>query len=627
MYLRKNSRTYKDKTYSNYLLVESVLTPKGPRQKVICSLGDLSPRPREQWLELAHRLEAALAGQQELLADPQQDTELQGLVAKVKAKTAAPAAKAQASPAPQPSAASESAAERITVDPARIEVEQCREAGPVHVGLQFWRRLQIDQILAGIGFQQRQATLTCAMVMNRLIHPDSELAMPDWIRSTALADLLETSFERLNEDSLYRHLDKLHPHRVEIEAGLAERERDLFALDSTLFFYDVTSTYFEGRALANPKAKRGYSRDGRPQCKQVLVGLAVNRDGFPLAHEVLAGNRHDSTTVKEMLQALDRRVGLKPGQTVVVDRGMSGEENLKEIRARQLHYLVAARQTERDQWLEEFENAEGFQQVVRAPSPRNPFQKKTAIEVLMRRVGEETHVLCLSSERKEKDRAIRELHEKRLLVDLEKLVKSAAKGGKRAEPKQVLESIGRLKERYPRVARYYQMEYDPDAKTFRYRLDEPQREKAAKLDGSYLLKTDRRDLTADEIWRIYILLTRAEAAFRDMKSPLGERPIRHQKEKRVETHIFLCVLAYHLLIAIEKTLLDQGVHTSWDSVRETLRTHQVCTVVLPTSDGKVLRIRKASAPEPPHREIYEKLRVPLQVIPPKRSWSSSSNSD
>lgn len=620
MYLRKSSRTYKGKTYSNYLLVESVLTSKGPRQKTVCSLGDLSPRPREQWLELAHRLKAALVGQQELVADPQQDAELQGLVAKVKAKTAA---KAQARSSPQPLAAVEQpAAEMISVDPARVEVEQCREAGPVHVGLQFWRRLQIDKILTQVGLHERQATIACAMVMNRLIHPDSELAMPDWIRSTALADLLESSFEGLTEDFLYRHLDKLHPHRVAMEAALAERERDLFHLDSTLFFYDLTSTYFEGRALANPQAKRGYSRDGRPQCKQVLVGLAVNRDGFPLAHEVFAGNRHDSTTLDEMMEALDRRVGLQPGQTVVVDRGIAGEENLKKVRARQLHYLVAERQTERDQWLEEFETAEGFQPVLRAPSPRNPFQKKTTIEVLLRRVGDETHVLCLSSERKEKDRAIRELHEKRLKVDLEKLVKRVAKGGKRAEPKQILESIGRLKERYPRVARYYQMEYDPDAKTFRYRLDEPKRDKAAKLDGSYLLKTDRTDLTEDEIWRIYILLTRAETAFRDMKGPLGERPIWHHKQQRVETHIFLCVLAYHLLIAIEKTLLDQGLHTSWDTVRETLRTHQVCTVVLPTSDGRVLRIRKASAPEPPHRELYQTLQVPLQIIRPKRSWSS-----
>src|SRR5713226_5155807 len=160
-------------------------------------------------------------------------------------------------------------------------------------------------------------------------------------RSTALGDLFNVDFQELSEDSLYRNLDKLYPARVAMEAALAERERNLFNLDTTLFFYDLTSTYFEGKALANPKARRGYSRDGRPDCKQVLIGLAVNQDGFPLAHEVFAGNRHDSTTLEEMLGAMDRRVGLQPGQTVVVDRGLSGPENLKKIRARQLHYLVA----------------------------------------------------------------------------------------------------------------------------------------------------------------------------------------------------------------------------------------------------------------------------------------------
>ena len=197
-------------------------------------------------------------------------------------------------------------------------------------------------ILAQAGLNERTRQLTCAMTLNRLIHPASELAMPDWIRSTALADILQVDFQDLAEDALYRNLDKLHQQRVTIEAALAEREKTLFSLDQTVFLYDVTSTFFEGLALANPKAKRGYSRDHRSDCKQVLIGLAVNRDGFPLAHEVFAGNRHDSTTLEEMLTALDKRIGLHPGQTVVVDRGMSGEENLSKIVAKKLHYLVAA---------------------------------------------------------------------------------------------------------------------------------------------------------------------------------------------------------------------------------------------------------------------------------------------
>jgi transposase len=287
-----------------------------------------------------------------------------------------------------------------------------------------------------------------------------------------------------------------------------------------------------------------------------------------------------------------------------------------------LHYLVAAPYRERQEWMEEFQEVAEFEEVRREPSPRNRFQKKSTIQVKLHKAGGETHVLCVSSERKEKDRAIRQAHEKRLVADLAKLEKRVAKGkGKGTKPEEVQQSIGRLRERYSRVARYYRMEYDAEAKTFRYSLDEAKRAQAEKLDGSYLLKTDREDLSADEAWRIYILLTRAEAAFRTLKSPLGERPVFHHKEGRVEAHIFLCVLAYHLLISIEKTLLNQGVHTSWATVRETLKTHQVNTIVLPTDGGLVLRIRKGTTPEPAHRELYAQLGIEPEVIRPRKSWT------
>lgn len=611
MYIRMTSRTYKGKTYTNYLLVESLLTPKGPRQKVICSLGDLRPRPQQEWLALAHKLGSALSGQQELPGS-HHDAELEQLIAKVQSCAPIPALQA-----PAPTAGGK---EMVAVRVAGVRCEQSREAGPVHVGYQFWQRLGVDAILEQAGLSEGARRLTLAMTLNRLIHPASELAMPGWIRATALPDILGVDFDELAEDALYRNLDKLHEHRVAIETALAERERNLFGLDQTVFLYDVTSTYFEGRAMGNAKAKRGYSRDHRGDCKQVLVGLAVNRDGFPLAHEVFAGNRHDSTTLEEMLKALDQRVGLKPEQTVVVDRGMAGQENIAQIRARSLHYLVAEPYAERKDWLEEFQDSSEFVAVERDPSPRNPFQKKSTIQVKMRRVDGETHVLCLSSERKEKDRAIRELHEKRLLVDLAKLKKRVAKGkGRGTKPAEVRESIGRLKERYSRVARYYRMEYDEAQKTFTYQWEESKRAEAEKLDGSYLLKTDRADLSAEEAWRIYILLTRAEAAFRALKSPLAERPIFHHKECRVEAHIFLCVLAYHLLTAIEKTLLDAGEHTSWATVREQLRTHQVNTIVLPTNNGMELRIRKATTPEPVHQELYRQLGITAEVMRPQRN--------
>ena len=424
----------------------------------------------------------------------------------------------------------------------------------------------------------------------------------------------------MNDEALYRNLDRLHPQRGIIEGELAARERDLFALPESIYLYDLTSTYFEGQALRNKKAKRGYSRDKRPDCKQVVIGLVLDGDGFPKAHEVFDGNRNDSTTVDDMLAALEKRIGKKAGATVTVDRGMAYDKNIEQIRGRGYHYLVAARAEERWKHEPEFVEETGWDDVVRQPSPANPYQKKTRVSIKQCLVGEEVHVLCLSEQRKDKDRGIRELQEKRLLADLESMSRGIASRRKKPRTEaEVNQTIGRLRERYSRVGRYYQIRYEAEQRALIWEVDADLKRRAERLDGSYVLKTDRRDMRKEEIWRQYILLTRVESAFRAMKSPLMEWPIFHQLAHRVETHIFLCVLAYHLLATVEKTFLDQDIHTSWESLREQLASHQVVTVVLPTSDGRQIRIRKATTPEPEHKAIYQVLRIPETIIEPVRS--------
>ena len=610
MYIRKTTSTQKGKTYTNHLLVESVHTPKGPRQRIICSLGSLAPAPAQQWLALAHKLQASLQGQASLPdAEPGLQVQLEPGAIRASPPLAGAKKKSQ---------------NWVSVDVNRVETEQHREAGPIHVGHQMWRQLQLDPILARAGLSQRARTLTEAMTLNRLIFPLSEHAMPDWIRRTAMDDIVGMDFSRLNEDALYRNLDRLHPNRERIERELAEQEKTLFNLDDTLYLYDLTSTYFEGQAESNPQAKRGYSRDKRGDCKQVVVGLVLDRDGFPKAHEVFDGNRQDRTTVAEMLHQLEKRVGQKPGATVVVDRGMAYRENLEQIQARGYHYIVAGRQAERNPWLADFEQEEGWEEVVRTPSPRNPEQQKSRVRIQLRRKENELYVLCWSEGRQQKDQAIRHKQESRLLEAVEKLQKRIEKGRLKATAK-IHQRIGRLQQRYARVARYYRIDYDAEQKALRWQPQSDKKEVAENLDGSYVLKTDRQDLSADEIWRTYMLLTRAEGAFRAMKSPLLERPIFHHLQHRTQTHIFLCVLAYHLLVAIEKKFLDQGIHTSWWTLRQQLSTHQVVTVVLPASNGKILRIRKGGTPEPVHRQIYSTLRIPIQVMKPVKTWHESSD--
>src|SRR5437773_764823 len=283
-----------------------------------------------------------------------------------------------------------------------------------------------------------------------------------------MADILKQNFSNVDDEALYRNLDRLHPNREHIERELAQREKTLSNLEDTVYLYDLTSTYFEGQAKVNPQAKRGYSRYKRGDCKQV----------------------------------------------------------------------------------------------VRTPSPRNPFQKKTRVEIKRQPKGDVIYILCRSEGREEKDRAIRETHEAKLLADLSKLQRRVAQGHLK-NPNKIHQSIGRLMERYPRVARYYDITYEADHKNLSWKELADKKAIAQKLDGSYILKTDRQDLTADEIWRFYILLTRVEDAFRDIKSPLMERPIFHHLKNRTQTHIFLCVLAYHLLAAVEHRFLQVGIHTSW----------------------------------------------------------------
>lgn len=638
-------------------------TPKGPRHKVICSLGNLDPGPPEKWLTVAKNIEKALGGQ--LLLEPGSVAEQ--IIEKIRSKQEADVVAGDPDP------------RCLTVDTDEFFMEEAREAGPAHVGHQMWEKLQITEALLAAGLSERACLLTEMMTINRLVEPSSELATVEWVRRTALPDILGEDIVIETPKALYQNMDLLHPKRKKIEAALAEKERTLFNLDNQVILYDLTSTYFEGQSLLNGKAQYGYSRDHRPDCKQVVVGLVVNGDGFPEAHEIFDGNRSDTTTVDEMLDVLDARAGgMSKGRTVVVDRGMSSKENLRSIRARGYHYMVATRQQERDEYLAEIEDREGWQTFEKIR--RGKYIDRVVNRISMKRVSakaviavkekklstakakferarkaaesaqehskdeetilmkslkavefnrelklaedelplEESLIICISEKRIEKDRAIREKQEKRFLADLEAL-KTRVNAGK-VKSNKVHENIGRLKERYPRVSRYYDMDFDDAVNQLSYAENTAKKELAKELDGSYIIRTDRNDLTDQEIWKTYMLLTRIEAAFRDIKGPIGERPIFHQLEHRVETHIFICVLAYHLLVAIEKMFLDAGVHSSWETIRKELRTHQVVTAAFPTKSGKTLKIRNSTKPEGVHSSIYKLLQIPEKVMQPRRTW-------
>ena len=343
MFIKRTTRRVGATTYVNHLLVETVTTPRGPRHRTICSLGALTPAPVEEWRGLAHKLSAALER-----ADD------------ARARCGRRRACRPGAPAAAPRRGRRAGVTVLAIHVDQVRTEDARVAGPVHVGHQMWQALTLDAILATAGLSARARVLTEVMTLNRLVSPAAEHAMPDWIRRTALDDILATDFSTLSDEALYRNLDRLHPQRAAIEQALAARERTLFNLDDTIYLYDLTSTYFEGQCPHNPQAKRGYSRDHRPDCKQVVVGLVLDREGFPKAHEVFDGNRQDRATVEDMLAALEQRTGRRGGATVVIDRGMAFAENLAQIQARGHHYLVAGRPPERHPHREAFEDEAGL---------------------------------------------------------------------------------------------------------------------------------------------------------------------------------------------------------------------------------------------------------------------------
>lgn len=609
MFIKRCSKTVKGQKYVHHMLVETVMTPKGPRHRSICSLGDLEPGPPDKWLELAQRVQRSLSGQLPVGQDP--------LIAAIveKAQAAIPPGIDQAATA------------EVVLD--SLELSEACQAGPVHVGHQMWVKLGMDDVLKQAGLKAQARRLTEVLVLNRLCEPSSEHAISNWAKRTALADILTERMPVLNDTALYRNLDKLHPQRATIEHLLYERQRQMFQLAGTLFLYDLTSTYFEGSCAKNPKAKHGYSRDKRSDCRQVVLGLILDRDRFSVGHEVFDGNRTDATTLGDMLAILDKRTGKTysdeqlllpdaPRPLVVMDRGLASKENRETITQRGYSYLVACRASEVTEFAAEFENEEGWRELIRKTSAKNRYQHKTRVMIKTFSQCDEQYVLCRSDGRIEKDKAIRQRAEGALAADLEKLKKRLVTG-KLKDTNKIHQALGRLKERHSRVARYYDITVPEQPSGLAWEHNQ-QREQAGRLDGAYVLRTKRKDLSDDEMWRTYMLLTTVEAAFGDMKGTLDLRPVYHQLTHRVETHLFICVLAYQLLVTIERLLAEAGIYESWATIRNELSTHQVNSASLTTTSGDRLTKRIATTPNDRQKQIYAALHIPDQPLPHTHVW-------
>jgi len=445
------------------------------------------------------------------------------------------------------------------------------------------------------------AVMAQVLVLSRLCHPSSELNIAEhYFEQTAMADLLGVPAEKVNDDRLYRALDQLLPHKPALESHLKQRLGSLFGLDYDLFLYDVTSTYFEGQAEGNKLALHGYSRDQRGDCRQVCIGLVVTREGFPLGYEVFAGNRADVKTVKEMVETMEKRYG-RANRIWVMDRGMASEANFEFLRKEGRRYLVGTARSQLKRYQQELLKPE-WQKV----------HEGLEVQQVESPDGQEVFILCRSQARAEKEKAIQERFEERIEAGLKKLAAGCQKRGLRVAV--VERRVGRLVARYSRGAGLFDIQVRSDA-AGRAQLSWTQRESwrnwARLREGCYLLRSNVRDFSAEDLWKAYIQLTQAEEAFRIQKGDLNLRPVWHQRQGRVKAHILVCFLAYVLWKTLEGLCRRVGLGDEPRKVLEEIGLIRLTDVILPTRHGPEIRLRCVTTPTHYQAILLQKLKLKL----------------
>lgn len=496
------------------------------------------------------------------------------------------------------------------------------ELGPALVGWQTWKRLGMVELLQGLGLNRSQSQAAAISVINRLVDPASEHSLLDWYRRCGLPELMGNKLRGAGDDRFYRISDQLLAHQGAIEKHLRERQSSLFNLSRTVLLYDLTNTHFEGLCARNPKAQRGANKQKRNDCPQIVVGMVFDQFGFEMAHRVFAGAQHDSKSLLTMIGDLNAAAGDLPHKPLVVmDAGVATSKNRALLREHGFGYLVNDTRGHRGQYQEQFRQSEGFCRV-KGREGKEPVMVLVMEDPHDAERGEapERIVLCKSDRRADKELAIISNAEKRFVEALGKLA-DRVEHRRLKDRDKIQQAIGRLQAQHTRVRRYYQVILEEHSGRFRitWIRDDEQFAHAADLCGCYVLRTDERTLNEHELWQLYICLTHAEDGFKALKTDLGLRPNPHHKEERVDAHVFICVLAYHLLRTILWTLEQQGDHRSWETLKRVLQTHCYTTLLLPTQSGQTHRIRKAGQPEECQKAIYRHLGIEWTGLPTTRS--------
>lgn len=563
MFLRRICVNKDGKSHHYWALVESHRTAAGPRQRVVAYLGEMDTARR-------------LGVQQAALQRSGHQTSL----------------------------LEDTKPEWVEVNVKGVRTERPRRFGEVWLVLELWKKLQLDQffdhVLSSPRPQVSWAHLAMILVAARFCEPKSELHIAEhFYSSTALADLLGIPAYAIYDNRLYRALDKLLLHKEALQKHLKERFGELFQIQYDLLLYDVTSTYFEGEAAKNPQAKRGHSRDHRPDCKQVCIALVVTKEGIPLGYEVFTGNTHDSKTVEKILEKIERLYG-KSDRIWIMDRGMISPHNLKLLRTAERRYIMgtpksALKKFEAELRSGDWKKVRDHLEVKLCSSPGSE---------------DEVFILCRSTDRQVKEKAIHERFITRVEDALRRLQKSCATG--RVDSVQLAERrVGRLLERHRRAAKFFDIAITVNNSVVQvtWSLRQPEQDWARLSEGCYALRSNIKEWTPEELWQAYIQLTDVEAAFRLQKDDLRLRPIWHQKENRVQAHIFVCFLAYVLWKCFSQMCKQAELGHESRKVIQEIKKLQLSDVVLPTKSGVDLRLRCVSIPDSDLAVLLHKLKL------------------
>jgi len=575
MFLRSHRRSKDGKQHSYWSLVETVRTPDGPRQRRLCYLGELNDSARSRWLKTIEVFNAeGESTQLKLFPSEVEPPENDPDVARVLLK--------------------------------KVRLERTRQLGPCYLGWELWRRLKLDEFFQGAidtdGADVAWSRVAAILGINRLCAPGSELALEQqWYPGTSLGDILHIEEGKINDTRLYRCLDRILPLKTKLEQHLKQRYGELFGAEFDVMLYDLTSTYVEGAAEANPMMRRGYSRDHRPDCQQLVLALIVNPEGFPCSYEVFNGNRADVTTVEVILRMVERKYG-KARRIWVMDRGIVSEANLAAIRKRDGQYLVGTPRSKMKEFEAHLKEEANWEQV----------RDEVQVKLISIPGGQETFILCKTEGRQQKEHAIRNRFARRMEAALDSLQKQV-KAGRLKNRDKIHVRIGRILASHPQVADLYEVAVKEASGqlSIEWSAKDSQRQWREAREGAYLLRTNLTATTASELWAKYMQLTEVEAAFRALKSELSIRPLFHQLERRVKAHVMVGFLGYALWVTLKHLLRRK--QSDWSATRALaeLATLQSADIVLPTTDGREIRLRRITEPSAGQQRLLRQLGIDL----------------